>query len=241
MEAALLHKVLAFSVVLAFSFAVSDAFADPPWERGGDGYGYGAEHGRDHGRWHHKRHKRHKRRKHWRGRSVRFIGGPPPWAPAHGYRRKHHGSGYYVLRGTYATPYGIDHGTCQRDKIGMVIGGVAGAALGSQFGKGDGKLAATILGTVAGVVIGGSVGRSLDRADETCMGQALEHAPTGRRVAWTNPDTGARYDITPTQTFQQEDGRYCREYTADALVGGRTQTVTGVACRQADGSWKIQS
>jgi surface antigen len=231
-----LHKILVLSGLLILSVAVSDALAKPPWARDDDGYRH--DKGHDKGKWKQKRHKRHK---HWRGRVVYFRGGPPPWAPAHGYRRKHRHSGHYVVRGRYATPYGIDRGTCHRDKIGMVIGGVAGAALGSQFGKGDGRIAATILGTVAGVVIGGQVGRGLDRADETCVGQALEHAPTGRAVRWTNPDTGARYAVTPRETFQQDDGRYCREYTADASVGGRSERVTGTACRQADGSWKIVS
>ncbi len=234
------RKILALIVFAAFSMAVSDAWSKPPWARGEDGYSEGK--GKGHWKHKHKRkHKRHGKHRHWGGKSVRFSGGPPPWAPAHGYRRKFRGSRHYVTRGTYATPYGIHLGTCNRDKIGMVIGGVAGAALGSQFGKGDGRIAATIVGTVAGVVVGGAVGRSLDRADETCIGQALEHAPTGRPVRWTNPDTGARYEVTPKRTFQQDNGRYCREYSAGATVGGRGETVTGVACRQADGTWRIQS
>lgn len=244
----MLKKILALSLLVMFSLAASDALGKPPWAgkkddgyRDGynDGYKDGYRKGKGH-RSHKRRHKGRKHRKHW-GRSVRFHGGPPPWAPAHGYRRKHRHSRHYAAHGTYAVPFGIDLGTCNREKIGMVIGGVAGAALGSQVGKGDGRIAATILGTVAGVVIGGNVGRSLDRADETCVGQALEHAPTGRSVRWTNPDTGARYEVTPQQTYQQDNGRYCREYSARAQVGGNSRIVTGVACRQADGSWKIQS
>lgn len=236
------RKILALIIFAAFSIAASDAWSKPPWARGEDGYSEGKGKGKGHWKHKHKRkHKRHGKRRHWGGKSLQFRGGPPPWAPAHGYRRKFRGSHHYVTRGTYATPYGIHLGTCNRDKIGMVIGGVAGAALGSQFGKGDGRIAATIVGTVAGVVVGGAVGRSLDRADETCIGQALEHAPTGRPVRWTNPDTGARYEVTPKRTFQQENGRYCREYSAGATVGGRGETVTGVACRQSDGTWRIQS
>jgi surface antigen len=45
--------------------------------------------------------------------------------------------------------------------------------------------------------------------------------------------------VTPTQTFQTQDGRYCREYTADARIGGRVQQTYGTACRQPDGSWQI--
>lgn len=230
----MLRKVLALAVMLMFSFATLEAVAAPPWARDDSGPGPGPGHGKD--KW------KHKGPKHGnRGRDVRFSGGPPPWAPAHGYRRKFRGSREYVERGEYRAPYGIDAGTCHHEEIGAVIGGVAGGALGSRVGRGDDRLAATIIGTVAGAVIGGSIGRSLDKADETCMGQAFEHAHTGERVRWTNPDTGARYDITPERTYRRDDGRYCRNYKADATIGGRTRKVTGVACRRSDGTWDIVS
>jgi surface antigen len=230
----LLHKVLALGVLLIFSFAASDAVSKPPWAR--DDGGPGAEKGK--GKWKQKGPKKHKHRG---GKGARFSAGPPPWAPAHGYRRKFRGSRLYADNGHYHTPYSIDLGTCNRDKIGMVIGGVAGGALGSRVGKGDDRLAATILGTVAGAVIGGYIGRNLDKTDETCMGQALEHAATGSPVRWTNSDTGTRYEITPKRTYQRSDGRYCREYTAGAQIGGAAETVTGIACRRSDGTWEIRS
>ena len=59
-------------------------------------------------------------------------------------------------------------------------------------------------------------------------------------AAWRNPDAGnSLYTVTPTQTFQTQDGRYCREYTADARIGGRVQQTYGTACREPDGSWQI--
>ncbi len=230
----MLRKALTLVVLLIFSFAASDAMSAPPWARDDGGPGAGKGKGKGYGK--QKGPKKHKNKG---GKGVRFSGGPPPWAPAHGYRRKHGGSGQYVGRGSYGTPYGIDLGTCNRDKIGAVIGGVAGGALGSQVGKGDGKLATTIIGTVAGAVIGGYIGRSLDKADETCMGQALEHSPTGRQVSWTNSNTGARYEITPQRTYRRDDGRYCREYTAGASLSRGGKMDTGVACRRSDGTWDI--
>jgi surface antigen len=44
--------------------------------------------------------------------------------------------------------------------------------------------------------------------------------------------------ITPTQTYDQGAGP-CREYTLDAIIGGRVEQVYGTACRQADGSWQV--
>ncbi|MDT5318556.1 MAG: hypothetical protein QOD88_1078 [Mycobacterium sp.] len=31
----------------------------------------------------------------------------------------------------------------------------------------------------------------------------------------------------------------CRDYTAQAIIGGSPQTLVGHACRQADGSWRV--
>ncbi|MDX1485100.1 MAG: RT0821/Lpp0805 family surface protein [Alphaproteobacteria bacterium] len=222
------RKALVVSVLVFFAFAAGDALSAPPWARDGEHPGGGK------GKW------KQKGPKH-KDKGAHFSGGPPPWAPAHGYRRKHRGAGQYVERGEYRTPYGIDLGTCNREEIGAVIGGVAGGALGSRIGKGDGRLAATIVGTIAGAVIGGRIGRSLDEADETCMGQALEHAPTDRPVRWRNSSNGGEYEMIPQRTYQRGDGRYCRDYTARATVGGRAQTVTGVACRRSDGTWDIVS
>jgi len=74
-----------------------------------------------------------------------------------------------------------------------------------------------------------------------CVERALEHADDGQDIVWDNPDRHARYEVTPTKTYQQNDGRYCREYTSSAIVNGREQTVYGTACRQPDGSWELQS
>jgi surface antigen len=80
----------------------------------------------------------------------------------------------------------------------------------------------------------------MDRVDQACIGQALEQAPAGQSVAWTNPD-GGQYRVTPVRTYEAGDGRYCREYQTSAIIGGRKEKVYGTACRQPDGSWQVQS
>lgn len=37
------------------------------------------------------------------------------------------------------------------------------------------------------------------------------------------------------------DGRYCREYTRDVLIGGQWQQSYGRACLQPGGAWEIES
>ena len=125
-----------------------------------------------------------------------------------------------------------------QEQSGSVVGGVVGAAVGSTIGKGDGRTAAIILGTLTGSMIGANVGRYMDQQDRVHTAETLEYNRTGQTSEWKNPDTGYDYSVTPTRTYESAQGP-CREFTMDAMVGGRMQQVYGTACRQADGSWKI--
>ncbi len=162
---------------------------------------------------------------------AHYTGGPPPWAPAHGYQGG--------AQTAYVPPFDIGLGGCNRELLGSLLGGAAGGLIGSRIGDGRGQLAATAGGALLGLLVGGSIGRSMDELDQNCIGQALEHAGDGQQIAWDNPQTGAQYQVVPTRTVQGSDGRYCREYTATSVVSGRNQQTYGRACRQPDGSWQI--
>ena len=127
----------------------------------------------------------------------------------------------------------------RHEQQGMVIGGVLGGVLGSQVGGGRGKTAATIVGTMAGAMIGGAVGRSMDDTDRLRTAHSLETVRTGVPSTWRNPDTGNQYTVVPTRTFDSGTGP-CREYTVDAIVAGKREKIYGTACRQPDGSWRVQ-
>lgn len=176
--------------------------------------------------------------------SGTVLAGPPPWAPAHGYRDKHAagepGVDYAPVLPWHGHDYHNDYvrgGRCDRASLGAVLGGVVGGVAGSQIGKGDGRTAATIAGTVIGILVGQSIGRHMDNTDQQCTGQVLEHAPDHETVHWQDPDTAASYQVTPVRTWRSQDGRYCREYTTDATIGGRNSQLVSQACRQPDGSW----
>lgn len=122
---------------------------------------------------------------------------------------------------------------------GEVVGGVLGGVLGSQVGEGRGQTAAIIIGTMAGSMIGRHIGQSMDDVDRMKTAETLNNNRTGQSTTWTNPDTGEEYTVTPTRTFE-ESGGPCREFELDATVGGEPgQEVSGTACLQPDGSWKI--
>lgn len=149
--------------------------------------------------------------------------------------------------------FGTDNHSCDRgmlsnlfsgstnNLLGNALGAAAGGLLGNQFGKGSGKTVMTITGVLAGALVGGYVGRQMDPVDQGCVSRTLENTPTNQTVAWRNPDTNSSYWVTPTKTFQEPDGLPCREYITHAVINGKRQQLTGTACRQQDGSWKIQN
>ncbi|MGV3572825.1 MAG: glycine zipper 2TM domain-containing protein [Ramlibacter sp.] len=128
----------------------------------------------------------------------------------------------------------------RNQQAGTAIGAVVGGLLGSQVGRGDGRVAATIIGAIAGGAVGNAIGRSMDETDRIRTAQVLETAPTGAPTRWRNPDSGREYVVVPTRTYGSPQGP-CREYTMDVLVGGRTEKAYGTACRQPDGSWRVQN
>ena len=123
--------------------------------------------------------------------------------------------------------------------VGTLSGGVIGGLIGSQFGGGPAaKMAAAAGGAIVGAYLGGQIGKYMDKVDRMEMQRALETAPTGKPVSWSNPDTGYRYTVQPTRTYYRER-LPCREYTTRAIIDGRTEVVRGSACRQPDGTWHV--
>jgi surface antigen len=177
---------------------------------------------------------------------VPVAADPPPWAPAHGYRakQKHKQKHRYKNRAyydddRYLAPFDLDRGLCNRQVLGGLLGAATGALIGSKVAKGDDRQAAIIGGTIIGMIVGGSIGRSMDRVDQNCVGQTLEHARDGEAIMWNNQQADTRYQVTPTKTYRETDGRYCREYQTTSVIGGRAQQTYGTACRQPDGSWQL--
>lgn len=166
------------------------------------------------------------------------LADPPPWAPAHGWRKKH--DPYYVGYSgkKWENDYGVLSGQCNRSAVGAVLGGVVGGAVGSQVGGGEGRKVATILGAVLGAAIGAKIGRDMDQADRACVAHAIELVETNRNARWSNSQTGVSYVLTPTRDYIR-DGRNCRDYNLQLSSGkGREQT-RGTACKAGDGAWRI--
>jgi surface antigen len=59
-------------------------------------------------------------------------------------------------------------------------------------------------------------------------------------VHWRNDERRVDYELEPISTYQSADGEYCREYQGQTVASGVRQRIQGRACRQSDGSWRIQ-
>lgn len=132
------------------------------------------------------------------------------------------------------------------DNPKAVLGGLLGAAAGAGIAAAAGGGAGAIVGAgIGGALIGGFIGNRLDARDKRLAAaaaqQAFESNRTGQASAWHNPDSGNSGTITPTRTQQLANGEYCREYKQTIVVGGEQHQAYGTACRQPDGTWKIQS
>jgi surface antigen len=126
-----------------------------------------------------------------------------------------------VSTAAYSTPaasYGIERGTCDRNRIARVL--VPGIPL-----------------------VPATLGRSMDAVDQSCVGRILEYAPDRTAVRWYGAPRinygGPAFAVTPLRTFER-DGQFCRDFQAVGTVDGQTDQVYGTACRMPDGLWRIQ-
>jgi surface antigen len=163
---------------------------------------------------------------------------PPPWAPAHGWRKKNDPDYVGYTGKKWPKDYGVIEGNCNRAAIGAVLGGAVGGAVGSTVGKGDGRTVAIIVGTVLGAAIGAKIGKDMDQVDRACIGHALELGGDRHGVTWLNEETGVRFLVTPVRGFER-DGQQCREFTTRTTYKNKVAEDKGKACRVGDGEWRM--
>ncbi len=121
--------------------------------------------------------------------------------------------------------------------VGAVLGGVGGGVVGNQIGSGTTRTVATIAGTLVGAGIGGAIGHSMDQVDRAKMAQGLSTTPNNQTTQWQS--NGTNYAVTPTNTYQNQNGQTCRNFNTTANINGQMQQITGTACRLPNGSWQI--
>jgi len=92
-------------------------------------------------------------------------------------------------------------------------------------------------GAALGGVLGGPVGLSLTEADRQAAWNAqIAALDSGQRRSWRGANGVFGY-VAPGP----DAGGGCRAYTQTIYIAGRPNRGQGVACRQADGTWKMTS
>ena len=141
---------------------------------------------------------------------------------------------------------------CHDAKVeGTVGGAIVGGVIGSQFGRGGGRTAATVGGVLLGGLAGNAIARDScrdERADEyyydNTYYDAFDSRDNDRQYEWHNPYNNHRGYVRPTAYY--DDGYRghsgpCREFEQHIWVDGREETDTGIACRERDGSWRVEN
>lgn len=142
--------------------------------------------------------------------------GPSSWSSALPRDASGTAAASYTLN---LVPYGIDRGLCDRTSIAQDLkaGVVAAASL----------------------LVGSTIGAKMDEVDQQCVSGALEYAPDHRQIMWRNPNNGLTYTVIATQTYQTDQGIYCRDYDAHTIINGQPQDIREHACRQPSGTWSV--
>lgn len=115
---------------------------------------------------------------------------------------------------------------------GAVVGGVAGGLIGNTGGA--------VVGVVAGGLLGGLIGHSMDSTDNTTIYSSMDNNPTNQSTTWKHD--GNTYTVAPTSSRMAYGSyQHCRRYYATAYINGKKQKMSGIACRQPNGTWEAMS
>jgi hypothetical protein len=75
---------------------------------------------------------------------------------------------------------------------------------------------------------------------EAAVAEALEKRLSGASIEWASPASGLRGAVTPTRTFRDTAGQWCREYEEVIRYGSDIEHRRGIACRTGEGEWKTR-
>ena len=80
---------------------------------------------------------------------------------------------------------------------------------------------------------------SEDRTEiEAAFQNTLQMMPSGQSSIWRRKNSEDLIETTPTGTYLQDDGRYCRDYIQRIALEGRERSIAGRACRNSGGRWE---
>jgi len=90
--------------------------------------------------------------------------------------------------------------------------------------------------TALGLVVFNELNEAQQRAHEEAMVEATS-ANIGEPIMWNQG--GQSGSVTPVRDGRTTDGRQCREFRQEVMIGGKRTEAYGTACLQPDGSWEV--
>ena len=126
---------------------------------------------------------------------------------------------------------------CASSQTGSSTLAMLPASLGSERGQtADNAFLTALNGGIIAPVAGNTLSeRDLRKALEAEY-NALEAAPVGQSVAWTNERSGLSGEVAAAQAYQV-GSQNCRQYTHTLPGSGQPIVARGTACRSAEGTW----
>ncbi len=106
----------------------------------------------------------------------------------------------------------------------------------AQAPAGDDGVLAALNGGIIGPVAGDRFSERDRRRALEAEYRALETAPVGQSVAWSNDRSGFSGEVSAAQAYQV-GSQNCRQYTHRVNAGGQQIEARGTACRAENGAW----
>ncbi|MDP2849074.1 MAG: glycine zipper domain-containing protein [Humidesulfovibrio sp.] len=127
-------------------------------------------------------------------------------------------------------------GCADKAQTGAGLGALTGATVGALTSKN--KVSGAAIGAGIGLLLGYMIGNEMDKHDKEQVNKVLETQPSGKPMAWKNPDSGNQYEATPSPAYVQNDKVY-RDIYIKANVDGQEKDVKAKAYRNPDGTWVL--
>jgi surface antigen len=121
---------------------------------------------------------------------------------------------------------------------GAAFGGIVAALAGANPAW---IAASVIMGGVAGGALGNYLGKENAEKHVSTNLNALNNLNAGQTASWSDTQTGNSGSTTVNRVFSGGNGQTCKAYTETVRTAQRTVTEQATACKQSDGSWKVQS
>ncbi len=125
--------------------------------------------------------------------------------------------------------------------LGLLASTASGCSLSFPISglKADASATGTIDHTAA--VLSPALDREDLRRARAAMAIALDPQGNGARVGWQNPQSGAHGSFAASAPPFADHDRVCRGFAGDVSPAESVERhVSGSACREGDGSWRIR-